>query len=126
MAALRRALRDVRDREAGKSRRWLDVGFGGVVVGDSAWLVVLHDDRLDRQEVTRVVRRRWPGAQVLPDMSAPLTFDFNTDDLVELALARRGGEEIFKLVVGLRQIAEERHQRDAGGSVMNLPMPFIW
>ena len=126
VARIRRGLRDVRDGEAAKSRRWLSVGFGGLVVGDSAWLVALHD-RLDRQELARVLRRRWPAAQVSADMSAPLPFEFTTADLVESALARRGGEEPFKVIVGLRQVGfDQHHQEDEIGSVVDPPMPFIW
>lgn len=125
-AAIRRALRDIRDGEAVKSRRWLDVGFAGVVVGDAAWLVVVHD-RLDRQEVARVVRRRWPAAQLSGDIDRSPPFSFTTADRVELALLRRGGEEPFKVVVGIRQVEfGQRHQKNAGRSVVDQPMPFIW
>ncbi|WP_042442669.1 hypothetical protein [Azospirillum sp. B510] len=122
---LRRSLRDVRDGESAKSRRWLDVGFGGVVVGDAAWLVVLHD-RLDRQEVTRVVRRRWPASQVSGDMDRSPPFSFITADRVELALLRRGAEEPFKVTVGLRQVAEQYDQQNTARSAKDQPMPFIW
>ena len=125
--AVRRALRDARDTESSKSRRWLDVGFGGVTVGDSVWLVALHD-RLDRQELARVLRRRWPSAQVSADMSAPLPFGFTTSDLAELGLARRGAAEPTKVTVGLRQVEfGQQDQQDAGKSaVLDQPMPFTW
>ncbi|QCO15333.1 hypothetical protein D3869_08910 [Azospirillum brasilense] len=102
------------------------MGFGGVVISDSAWLVALHD-RLDRQEVTRVVRRRWGSAQVGADMPAHVPFEFTTADLVELALARRGAAEPTKITVGLRKVEfGQQHQKDAGRSVVDEPMPFIW
>lgn len=99
---LRRSLRDVRDHEAEANRRWLAVGMGGVVVGDAAWLVVIHP-RVDRQGIERVLRRRWFAARVSADLSSALPFEFTTSDLAELALARRGGEETFKVVIGLRE-----------------------
>lgn len=124
--AVRRALRDARDTESSKSRRWLDVGFGGVVVGDAAWLVVLHP-RLDRQEIERVLRRRWPAARVSADLPARVPFSFTTSDLAELALARRGGEEPFKVIVGLRQVGfDQHHQEDEIRSVVGQPMPFVF
>lgn len=126
VATARRSLRDLLDGEVGKSRRWLAVGVGGVTVGDSVWLVAIHA-RLDRQELARVMQRRWPTAQISSDIPIHVPFEFTTDDHVELALARRGGEEIFKVVVGLRQVdGNPNHQQFAGRSVVDQPMPFVF
>src|SRR4051794_7673211 len=63
-ARLRRALRDVRDRMAQRSRRWGGVAIAVMVSGDGAAVVLVRHPSIVRQEIAEVFGRRWPKLTV--------------------------------------------------------------
>src|SRR2546429_5055042 len=65
---LRPGLRDARDRTARRWRQWRTVAFAGVMGGDHRALIIVAHQRVDRQNVADVLRKRWPST-VLKDLA---------------------------------------------------------
>lgn len=96
---LRRALRDLRDRLAGRDARWASVAFGALLVGPRPVVLVAHPD-LPHAAVAAALSRRWPGGIArdgLPPAEAP---DLHADPMraASLAALRRGVEPVRVVV----------------------------
>jgi hypothetical protein len=96
---LRRGLRDIRDRTAGRWRRWRSVNFAGLMGGDHRALVLIAHQGIDRREVQDALRQRWPDV-VLKDLAdeAPV-WEMTADDAADLGSRRRGAEPLRVLVM---------------------------
>lgn len=98
--ALRRALRDVRDRVARADPRWAKVCMVGMVGADlRAALLVIHPS-LPRVIVERVLQRRWRTAKF--DTDNDPDFVFTADLAATLGRARRGTEPLRIVVMPQR------------------------
>ena len=84
--AVRRALRDVRDRQARHRWRWRTVSMKGVVVGDALYILI-HHPAVQVHHLSDVLIHRWRDAQIMEvGTSAPRLTEFADEDMVSLAL----------------------------------------
>ena len=93
--ALRRALRDFRDRQARKvgHRAWRKVAFGGIVGADMNAVIHIQPAGIPRQEIVAAMIRRWPGASIR-HRDQPIAVDWSVEDRIALARIRRGAEPL--------------------------------
>jgi hypothetical protein len=99
---LRRGLRDIRDRTAGRWKRWRSVSFAGLISGDHKALIIIAHEGIDRYEVLGVLRRRWPSVVVKePEQEEP-TWLMTAYDAAGLGGRRRGVEPLRVLVMPQR------------------------
>ena len=94
---LRKALRDVRDRQARIDPAWAAVAMGGMLNGDHLLMVIQHHG-IERDTLWATLERRWPNVM----MTVPGSIEPNSvvmvDTAVALACARRGIEPIRAVV----------------------------
>jgi hypothetical protein len=127
VARLRRALRDVRDRTARLQQRWRTVAMAGMASGNGTALLMIRHPGIARREITGALRRRWPEIDasnvglVEPSSAMP------TDDVVELALARRGVEPLRIVVLPQRCSAIPSSERGGISRAFEAaPMPWTF
>lgn len=119
---LRRALRDLRDREARRDPRWGSVAFAGLCDLLGATIAIVHPE-LRFGAVMAGLTRRWPKASFSsrsPTEWPPL--HATSDMLVELAIRRRGIEPI-RVVVAAQRSDHRASKADHG---LMEPMPMIF
>ena len=120
VSRLRRACRDVRDRAARRWPRWRGVAVAGMAVGGGTAVLLIRHAGLSREEVERMVARRWPDALVGCGARPSPCWAVSVDDAVELAHARRGVEPL-RIVV----LPQRVHLRGGGQPAAAEPMPVI-
>jgi len=103
--ALRRGLRDVRDRAVHRCGAWREVGFGGIASGAIAMVWVTHPD-IPRISLLAVLRQRWPSTTVLSAVGNEPSWAMDTDTAVHLSTLRRGIEPLRAVVMpqGIHQL----------------------
>ena len=100
---LRRACRDVRDRTARRSRLWRGIAIAGMATGSGfAFLLIRHPPSICRRELVSVLRKRWLGLIVRDAKDIAPSWDFPTDDAVELSSVGRGVEPLRVVVAAQR------------------------
>lgn len=124
VSRLRRACRDVRDRAAGRNGRWRGVVMAGLATGGGTALVLVGHAGVERDEVGRVLCRRWPGAAVGDAATTLPSWNMSGEDAAELARARRGAEPL-RVVVAAQHVAR---QDGVGGNadVWADPLPIVF
>jgi hypothetical protein len=101
---LRRPCRDVRDRTARRGRSWRSVAMAGMATGSRvAFLLIRHPPSICKREVVSVLRKRWFGLIVRDAKDIAPSWDFPTDDAVELSSAGRGVEPL-RIVVAAQRV----------------------
>jgi hypothetical protein len=100
--ALRRSLRDVRDRTARRFRRWRTVSIAGLVGGDHRALLLISHEGVERREVIDVLRRRWPDVALKDPENEEPVWAMTPDDAADLGSRRRGVEPLRILVMPQR------------------------
>ena len=98
MHALRRGLRDVRDRAAYRRPAWREVAFGGIVSGATAVVWVVHPN-IPQAALLAVLRQRWPNTAVLSPVGNEPSWAMDTDTAVRLSVLRRGIEPMRAVVM---------------------------
>jgi hypothetical protein len=126
VAGIRRALRDLRDRTARRNRLWRGVALAGMVAASGEAFVLVRHPGIDRTEVARVLRSRWPGAIIADVGSLSLSWEFSIEHAVGLARASRGVEPL-RIVVLARRASIQASRRDVRGPpIADLePMPLL-
>ncbi len=98
---LRKALRDVRDRQARIDPAWRAVAMAGMLSGDHLLMVTQHHG-IERDTLWATLERRWPDALVTVPGSIEPNSVMTVDAAVALACARRGIEPVRVVVPAQR------------------------
>jgi hypothetical protein len=101
--ALRRGLRDVRDRRARLDARWRSVAFTGMLSNHVALLLVSHPD-VDRSLVWWTLAARRSDTMLTDIGNAEPSWDTSVNDAATLARCRRGIQPI-RIVIPPQQVA---------------------
>jgi hypothetical protein len=94
--------------------------------GPDAVVVMIRHAGIEQGEVAGALQRRWPCLSV-SDLGVTPTSAFPVEDVVELALARRGTEPLR--VVVLPQLRSFPGSADRGrgmGAIRVEPMPWLF
>lgn len=123
---LRRSLRDYRDREARRDRRWRSVAFAGLADSERAYLLCWHP-RIAPGEIEVVLGQRWPSIRGIPAEIG----DFggtdgrlSDDDAVTLALLGRGIEPLRVRVMAMGRGSSGRRP-SASQERWAAPLPIL-
>jgi hypothetical protein len=127
VAHLRRALRDIRDRTARLHQRWQAVAMAGMGLCDNTALVLVRHPGVARQEITAVLRRRWPTIDATNVGSTEPSWAMSIEDVVDLARLRRGVEPLRIVVLPQRRsFAPNSARADTIGACNSEPMPWTF
>jgi hypothetical protein len=104
---------------------WSRVTIAGIASGGGAVLVMIRHAGIEQGEVAEALRRRWPGLSV-SDLGITPTWAMPVEDVVELALARRGLEPLRVVIFPQRRPRLVSADRRSGTSAVEMePMPWL-
>jgi hypothetical protein len=93
--------------------------------GGGAVLAMIRHDGIHRREVVDALRRKWPGLSVSNPGLTP-TSAMSVEDVVELALARRGVEPLRVVVLPQQRFYPGGMIRGSRMRVIEVePMPWL-
>ncbi len=98
MRALRRGLRDVRDRAVYRCPVWREVAFGGLLSGATAMVLVAHPE-VRQADLLMILHQRWPQTVVSSLTGGEPLWKMDTATAVRLSIMRRGTEPLRSVVM---------------------------